>query len=440
MNAWCYARYGAFVRSICVVDPPLHRGNHWQERKKRVPRFTLQGGNILCLHRLRRKILCNYESLIDAFYVMQSQNMPSVEENALHEIMAANRAKEEEISETLAQEMESLGKDKPARYAKNNLTVGTEIQVHGAATATVKVVPSGAGGPAKDETDSTKQAASLQAKDAVKAAASGGSAESLETLLEHSKWKKTWIPLTPTELHKICTRVVDSISHSLIKDIFALLDIRKNGKLSLRELMIALSVISPNLHMEHLRSKIHARYGNVESGLAAIFEPMGVLKSMKRKFAENAGGAAAAAARSSTRPVDPSDSQFLGVNPSSSVNLGSSMAAPLMPPPAVPGAGAPAIRVSEVEAPTASVALSAASAQQTDAVLSSIMKPKPAAGLSSTGVFRAGASAAGLASATARNTRSVGLPDHEMSMRDLVYSSDDRNWNMMFRKLCTECK
>ena len=98
--------------------------------------------------------------------------------------------------------------DKPARYAKNSLEKGAEIQIAGAAQAVVRVVPhEGAKDATAAEVGLKDGGASSQAKDAVKAAARATS-ESLETLLEHSKWKKTksfYIPDTNTPRQPIQT-------------------------------------------------------------------------------------------------------------------------------------------------------------------------------------------------------------------------------------------
>ncbi|CAD7937904.1 unnamed protein product [Amoebophrya sp. A25] len=101
--------------------------------------------------------------------------------------------------------------------------------------------------------------------------------------------KKTWIHLPLVDVHRIMCRIVgDVVSLTLVQELFALIDgpICSTGKISLRELLIALAVVSPHLQLEYLRAKMLALHGSLEKGLIDLLDPKDTIGLIRKRYAD----------------------------------------------------------------------------------------------------------------------------------------------------------
>ncbi|CAD7955139.1 unnamed protein product, partial [Amoebophrya sp. A120] len=99
--------------------------------------------------------------------------------------------------------------------------------------------------------------------------------------------KKSWNHLTVTELHRVFTRILGEIPLSFVQDLVSCIDNPLScGRVSLREVLIALSVVSPSLNLEFLRAKCLGLHGSLQSGLEELLEPGATVSLIRKRVAE----------------------------------------------------------------------------------------------------------------------------------------------------------
>eukprot|EP00392_Amoebophrya_sp_AT5.2_P001860 g1865.t1 len=121
--------------------------------------------------------------------------------------------------------------------------------------------------------------------------------------------KKTWGHLTLPELQRVLSRIIGEVSVTFVQDLASLVDCPLAcGRISLRELLVAVSVISPSLHVEFLRAKMVALHGDLKTGLEELLDPQATVTLIRKRVAEHqkmkrdsqqAGGFGGAGRRSS---------------------------------------------------------------------------------------------------------------------------------------------
>lgn len=82
----------------------------------------------------------------------------------------------------------------------------------------------------------------------------------MDNTSEGDKLRKTWVQLGKEDFHRVLSRTVSGLRPEESDSIFSQLDVRRVGAVNLRELLIALQVVSPSIYVEYLRAKLVARY------------------------------------------------------------------------------------------------------------------------------------------------------------------------------------
>ena len=68
--------------------------------------------------------------------------------------------------------------------------------------------------------------------------------------------KKTFFPVKEDEFERLLHRIIEDITSQEVATLFRKIDITNSGSVTVRELIISLSVVSPSLLLEYFRAKL----------------------------------------------------------------------------------------------------------------------------------------------------------------------------------------